>query len=113
MTISSQSPRAGCEPTPNYTLTIEEEDEKTSLDLNVGERQTLTVNGKTRWILLTSGQAELNKPYRSKEWLIEAYHSKEMTLAEIADLCGVSAMTINQWLRKHQIPSRPRGRRQP
>jgi len=49
--------------------------------------------------------------YREKEWLVENYVVKGLTMAELARTCGVSPMTIHLWLKKHEIPSRPRGRR--
>ncbi|MBT4406420.1 MAG: hypothetical protein HOC79_00920 [Euryarchaeota archaeon] len=64
-----------------------------------------------KWFLLTSGEASPDKAYRDRDWLIDAYHSQNKTLQEIADETGVTPMTINQWLVKHSIPSRPRGRR--
>jgi len=63
------------------------------------------------WYLLTTGEADTSKPYRNHSWLNENYWGKGLTLKQIGDLCGVSPMTINQWLRKLDIPSRPRGRR--
>ena len=50
-----------------------------------------------------------NDRYRDKEWLREEYRGK--TMSEIADQCGVSAMTIYQWLKRHNIATRKRGKR--
>jgi len=51
------------------------------------------------------------KPYQDRDWLVEQYTKKEMTMAELATLCGCTAATINQWLVRYQIPTRSRGRR--
>lgn len=52
------------------------------------------------------------KAYRNKEWLEEEYIVKGRTMKDIADQFGVTPMSIHQWLGKHGIPSRSRGRRQ-
>ena len=72
--------------------------------------ERLVVNGQA--YRLTVSTALNGKEYKNKEWLSEHYHVKNMTQQEIADLFGVTVMTINQWLRKLNIPTRPRGRRQ-
>lgn len=64
------------------------------------------------WYLLSTGTADTSKPYRNKDWLEEEYTRKGKTLQQIGNMCGVSPMTINQWVVKHNIASRPRGRRQ-
>lgn len=51
------------------------------------------------------------KKYRDKEWLVEQYINKQMTMQEIGDMFAVSPMTIYTWLNKHDIPTRGRGRR--
>lgn len=50
-----------------------------------------------------------NEKYRDAEWLKTAYETKMLSMATIAEMCGVSAMTIYQWLKKHDIQSRKRG----
>lgn len=85
---------------------IETDDDK--FPVHLGER--VVVDGK--WYKLDSGDCAIRpKSYRDRVWLVEEYHTKGKTLKEIADACGVSPMTINQWLVRHNIPSRPRGRR--
>ena len=49
--------------------------------------------------------------YRNREWLYEQYVVKNRTMKEIADACDKSPMTIQGWLKKHDIASRARGRR--
>ena len=49
--------------------------------------------------------------YRNKEWLEEQYVVKRRTMSEIGDLCGKSAMTIREWLKRLGIPARTRGPR--
>ena len=64
------------------------------------------------WYLLSTGTADTSKPYRQESWLRKEYINKGQTLQQIGNRCGVSPMTINQWIVKHGIESRPRGRRQ-
>lgn len=52
-----------------------------------------------------------NDKYRDKAWLYEQYENKGHTMSEIAGQCGVSAMTIYQWLKRHGIATRGRGQR--
>lgn len=49
--------------------------------------------------------------YRDKEWLIDQYTKAGRSMASIANQFGVSPMTIQTWLRKHDIETRNRGRR--
>ena len=49
--------------------------------------------------------------YHDRDWLVEQYIVSERTMAEIAREFCVTPMTINQWLRAHDIQTRPRGRR--
>jgi len=49
--------------------------------------------------------------YHRKDWLEEEYIGKNRTMAEIAGQFGITPMSIHQWLGKHGIPTRPRGRR--
>ncbi len=51
------------------------------------------------------------KAYRDAEWLNEEYTVKGRTMKSIADQFGVTPMSIHQWLGKHNIPTRSRGRR--
>tara|TARA_Y100001963_G_C6711096_1_gene414284 strand:+ start:604 stop:933 length:330 start_codon:yes stop_codon:yes gene_type:complete len=48
--------------------------------------------------------------YRKKAYLVEEYIEKKRSCQDIGDENGVSAMSIHNWLRKHDIPTRPRGR---
>lgn len=85
---------------------IETDDD--NFTVHLGER--IVVDGI--WYRLDSGpSASRPKSYRDRTWLIEKYHRADLTLKQIADMCGVSPMTINQWLVRHNIQSRPRGRR--
>ena len=49
--------------------------------------------------------------YRDRNWLEIEYLNKNRTMSSIATECGVSSMTIQNWLDRHSIPTRPRGRR--
>ena len=48
--------------------------------------------------------------YRNETWLRNAYLTKNLTMSSIAAACGVSPMTIQNWLDRYGIPTRPRGR---
>jgi len=50
--------------------------------------------------------------YRNETWLRNAYLTKNLTMSSIAAACGVSPMTIQNWLDRYGIPTRPRGRKQ-
>lgn len=84
---------------------------KEEFEIEVGDKVLIVVEGEPYWVNVNLSKAVQGKPYRDREWLSNAYHTQNMTLQEIADLCGVSAMAINQWLVKLKIPSRSRGRR--
>ncbi len=49
--------------------------------------------------------------YRNRNWLNQKYTIEQKTMSEIGDMCGKSAMTIRDWLQRHEIPIRSRGRR--
>ena len=53
----------------------------------------------------------MGKVYQEYDWLYEQYVTKDRTMADIALECGISAMSINKWLNKHSIDTRPRGAR--
>lgn len=44
--------------------------------------------------------------YRQEEWLRERYIEERKTTREIADICDVTAPTIQNWLHKHDIEVR-------
>ena len=49
--------------------------------------------------------------YKNADWLRKTYHDEGHTMQEIADMFNVTPMTINDWLKKHGIETRGRGRR--
>jgi len=53
---------------------------------------------------------EINTDYKGEQWLRSRYEGEGLSMAEIGYICGVSATTINKWLRKHNIPTRGAGR---
>jgi hypothetical protein len=54
---------------------------------------------------------DMGKVYQEYDWLYDQYVTKERTMAQIALDCGLSPMSINKWLVKHNIDTRPRGAR--
>jgi len=60
--------------------------------------------------LITVSVKTLNDDFRDKNWLTNAYVTNRFTMAQIARMCGVTPMTIQNWLRRHDIPTRGRGR---
>lgn len=62
--------------------------------------------------LLAKYGLQPNEPlYQEAEWLFNAYVTNSRTLADIGKECGVSSMTIQYWLRNHNIQARSRGRK--
>jgi len=57
------------------------------------------------------GKISANPDYKDAKWLFEEYITKKRTMAEIAGDQGVSAVTIDYWLKKLNITTRPRGRK--
>ncbi len=53
----------------------------------------------------------LKKEYRNKDWLYNAYSVEGRSMADIGAEQGVTPMAIRDWLVKHDIATRPRGRR--
>lgn len=49
--------------------------------------------------------------HKNREWLEQKYSSEGKTMQELADICGVTPMTIRDWLNRHEIPVRSRGAR--
>jgi len=64
-----------------------------------------------RYIANIKVRLELDPYYQDCMWLTEEYQEKERTMADIAEQFGVSPMTINKWLVRHNIDTRPRGAR--
>ncbi len=77
-------------------------------------KQTLKAENGDSYILEISVAKIPNKPlYQDRAWLAKEYVDKQRTMQEIADQFGVTPMSIHGWVRKFDIPSRPRGRRTP
>ena len=53
----------------------------------------------------------LRDDYRDPHWLREQYEDKGLSMAAIADMCSVTPMTIQNWLRRNDIETRSRGYR--
>jgi len=49
--------------------------------------------------------------YRLRFWLYDMYVTKDMTMAEIAEMCNCSESAIRTWLIRHAIKIRPQKRR--
>lgn len=81
-------------------------------DWSVTVRRTFDCDcGNTLGVFVTAGLADDAHAYKDREWLVEAYSVQGRTMAEIASSCGVSAMTIHNWLHRFGIETRPRGRK--
>ena len=68
---------------------------------NCGETTAITI----------SVQKPPNQDYRDKDWLEIQYTVNGRSMAQIGEMCGVTAMTIYQWLKRHGIGTRRRGRK--
>mgnify|MGYP003128870458 CR=1 FL=1 len=66
-------------------------------------------NGET-FVASVKVRQELDPLYRDPVWLAENYLEKERSMADIADQFGITPTAVNQWLNKHDIPTRKRGR---
>jgi len=55
-----------------------------------------------RWSSVSDGAK-----YRDEEWLREQYVNEGRSTYDIADECGCSSTTVNRWLEKHAIKTRP------
>lgn len=62
-------------------------------------------------VLALAIQKPPNQDYRDKDWLEIQYKVNGRSMAQIGEMCGVSAMTIYQWLKRHGIETRKRGRK--
>jgi len=51
------------------------------------------------------------KKYKDKEWLKEQYYEKERTTTEMADECDTVAVVILEWMERHGLERRSKGRR--
>lgn len=49
------------------------------------------------------------KRYRDPIWLRQEYVEAERSMADIGTEFGISPAAVNQWLNKHNIPTRTRG----
>ena len=49
--------------------------------------------------------------YVREGWMRTKYIDEELSMQEIGDICGVSAMTIRDWLLRHNIQTRGRGQK--
>ena len=63
------------------------------------------------FLLCKYGVQPKEELYRDANWLFDAYIVQGRTLADIAKEFGVSSMTIQYWLRQHDIRARSRGRK--
>ena len=66
-------------------------------------------NGKN-FVASVKVRQELDPLYRDEIWLNKQYTEMERSMADIADQFGITPAAINQWLNKHDIPTRNRGR---
>jgi hypothetical protein len=66
-------------------------------------------NGEN-YVVSIKVRQELDPLYRDEIWLNKEYIDRERSMADIADQFGITPAAINQWLNKHDIPTRSRGR---
>ena len=50
-----------------------------------------------------------NKPYTNNNWLYQKYIVEKLSTIEIGKLCNCWDAVIGNWLKRHNIPVRPRG----
>ena len=75
-----------------------------------GGRIEIMKNKTVYYVEVKAGEKPTGS-YRNAEWLRTAYVEEGLTMQQLADMFGVTPMTINDWLKKHNIETRGRGRR--
>jgi len=71
------------------------------------------IDGRTVIASIKITEVPKEKLYRDSSWLRNEYLVKGRTIASIANQFSITPMSIHQWLRKHGIETRPRGRFNP
>lgn len=66
---------------------------------------------ETPTVISLTIQKPPSQDYKDKDWLEIEYTVNRRTMSQIGDMCGVSAMTIYQWLKRHGIETRKRGQK--
>lgn len=79
--------------------------------IDVGVDGTATASNAQYAVSFTLRDKTKPKHYREPLWLEDAYLTQGRTMQEIATEFGISAAAVNQWLVKHDIPTRPRGQK--
>jgi len=82
------------------------------VQIKTGGTQSLHWVGKDgeTYVASIKVRQELDPLYRDPVWLAENYLELERSMADIADQFGITPTAVNQWLNKHEIPTRSRGR---
>lgn len=80
--------------------------------LEAGTQRHELISGEDILVVEVRHFVKPAKPmYHNKNWLEEEYVVKNRTMADIAEQFGITPMSIHQWLGKHGIETRSRGRR--
>ena len=79
-----------------------------------GERKTRLCENCDQYIkfeykLHMASTSKRNRLYVKEDWMRKKYLDEKKTMQEIGDICGVSSMTIRNWLVNHNIETRDRG----
>lgn len=59
------------------------------------------------WIYMRDDMI-MEQNYKNKDWLIEQYHIKKLSLKQIGKLANVTGVCIQYWMKKYNIATRPR-----
>jgi transcription elongation factor Elf1 len=78
---------------------------------NVRANVSCATCSKDYFVSVRFGIESDNPDYKDAKWLFDQYITNKRTMAEIAGDQGVSAVTIDYWLKKLNITTRPRGRK--
>jgi len=79
---------------------------------DIGSNEITWVDPNTHYeyrAKLVVGKREQDPLYRDRDWLYRKYAVEGLTCSAIGDMFSVSPMAIYKWLKKHDIPTRPRG----
>ena len=89
-----------------------ESDALNEVFFRAGEPTDIHLDCECGWTtVLRAGLKNSSTEYKDPAWLQSMYEEKSMSMATIAEMCGVSPMTIYSWLKRHGIETRRRGQR--
>jgi hypothetical protein len=77
--------------------------------LNMEEVKSSEDSEDMKSLKMRACEGGLNVMHRNFEWLRRCYVEQGMTIQAMAELAGVTLMTVYHWLKLFEIPTRPKG----